>query len=246
MKKEKRGLFISVEGLNLILREEVVDMLEKEYLKDDNKTILITREPGNVETAKMISEVAEKEVSGKTKLFLKLSERREHLVKNILPSLKKFDYVVIDSYCHFTFAHDGYGEEGNIQDIYTLNSYMTENIFPDITFVLDAPCFISKKELLNEQEKVHLRLKKEYDERVREGYREMSEDSKYGHMVIIDGDLAKEKIVSDMINYIGTVELAKSLKMMARMKFNDNIDDALKNLPNGKIIDISNGLKKRD
>lgn len=236
MESNKRGLFISIEGINDDIMEKVVESLEEELKNERNKKVAVTGEPGGTDIANIVGDILRgNKLDNKTELFLFLAARRDHLQSKIIPSLLDYDYVISNRFCHSTFAYQGYGNGGNLNDIHTLNRYMSDGVLPDLTFYIDSP--VSS---LKDGKKAFSDEYYRYYDKVREGYLEMANSRDFGQIMVIDGEKSIKEMVLEIINYIGTTELA--LKMMKKsLPHGKATDDAI----SGNIIDISSILDKR-
>ena len=137
------------------------------------------------------------------------SAARADLITNKLQKLMKSNKVVIcDRYVDSTTANQGYGRQLDLNKIKLINNLATQNIMPDITFLLDFNPSIgierlgsyqmefSLNESSNQRETEGVRFETESNEflnRVRNGYLELAKNDPE-RWKIINADLTKTKI----------------------------------------------------
>ncbi len=74
-----------------------------------------------------------------TELFLYEASRAQHVKELILPSLESGKIVISDRFTLASCAYQGYGRKIPVKTVKMLNKIATENLKPDITFVLNIP-----------------------------------------------------------------------------------------------------------
>ncbi len=143
---------------------------------------ILTKEPGATYIGQKLREILlipqKEKINKNTELFLYLADRAQHVEHIIKPALKEKKIVIVDRFIDSTVAYQGYGRGFSIEFLEMLNKKVTDNIEPDITFLLDLDPEeglkrvkirnrvdkISSLEVRFEQEKI------EFHRRVREGY----------------------------------------------------------------------------
>jgi dTMP kinase len=112
-----------------------------------------------------------------TELLLYEAARAQHVEETIAPLLKKGCVVISDRFTDASIAYQGYGRKVGLKLIETLNRVSSQDIRPDVTFLLDCPSHVGLKRAL--QRNRTLRQEKEgrfelekiqFHHRVRKGY----------------------------------------------------------------------------
>jgi len=162
-------IFITIEGVEgsgkSIQAKFLVD-----WLRERGFNPLLTVEPGGTDIGEDIRELllSDSDIDGVTELFLYLADRREHIVKVILPALRKGKTVVSDRYYDSTFAYQGGGRGIDRNWIENLMNKVVRNVVPDITFLIDVSPELGlsrikgKDRIEKEEINFHKRVREEY------------------------------------------------------------------------------------
>ena len=177
--KNNKGLFIVLEGGDGTGKSTQAKLI-KEYIETEySKEVVLTREPGGVDTAEMIREIIlNQEIDAITEALLFASARREHLVKKVIPALKENKIVICDRFLYSSLAYQGYARKIGIENVYNINLYAIEDCFPDLTIMLDLNAKDGIDRILNNRTDEINRLDKEgldFHSNVREGYKIVSQ-----------------------------------------------------------------------
>lgn len=130
------GEFIVFEGLDGSGQTTQAHLLKK-YLEKTGLRVLATKEPTqNSLAGRKIKKVLEKKekISPADLQKLFIEDRREHLGREILPSLKRGEMVICDRYFFSTFAF-GVASGLDLEWLIKLNERF---LLPDLTFILKA------------------------------------------------------------------------------------------------------------
>ena len=170
-------------------------------LKDRKLPVLFLREPGGTEISEKIRTVlldnTNHKMSAITEVLLYSAARAQMVRENIIPNLeKKSSIVICDRYFDSTTAYQGFGRKIDLDFIKKLNSFATEELVPDLTFLIDLD-----PEIALQRTKTDLdRLEKEdsgFHRRVRNGYLEIAR-SNPDRFVIVDGTQSIEAIQDEI------------------------------------------------
>ena len=187
----KKGKFIVLEGPDRCGKSTQAKMLVN-YLLEQGKDVLLTREPGGTPTAERIRQIVLEpgaEVSPMTELLLYEASRAQHTEEKILPALKAGKTVLCERYTMSTCAYQGYGRGIDLKIIDTLNRIATVGLKPDITlvFLMSDKYFTERGEYLFsdrlEQEDLAFRQK------MRRGYLDMIESTPNAYLVDADKNI---------------------------------------------------------
>lgn len=172
----KKGLFITFEGIDGCGKTTQIELL-KESLEEKGYTVLLTREPGAKGLGEKLREILlnyDGEVSSNCESFLFLADRAQHIDTIIKPAIDKGVIVLCDRHTDSTVAYQGYGRQLDLEQIYQLNKIATNGIIPDITFILDIDIDTSLQRIGKGRDRME-NSGREFFERVRKGYIEISE-----------------------------------------------------------------------
>ena len=119
-KKEKNnlksGIFIVLEGGDGSGKTTQAKLIA-EYLKNNGFSVVLTREPGGVDTAEKIRTIIlNEDVDPVTEALLFASARREHLVKKVIPALNEGKIVICDRFLYSSLAYQGYARGLGIEN----------------------------------------------------------------------------------------------------------------------------------
>ncbi len=167
--------FITIEGVESSGKSIQAKLLT-DWLKENGLNPLLTIEPGGTPFGKTIRKLLLNgtNIDPITEFFLYLSDRKEHIIKVILPAMEKGKIVVSDRYYDSTFAYQGGGRGIDKKWIESLMNYVVQNVIPDITFLIDISPEISlsrikgKDRIEKEEMAFHKRVREAYLKRARE------------------------------------------------------------------------------
>lgn len=201
------SLFITLEGPEGSGKTSAINVV-KAKLEEMGYQIVMTREPGGTNISEQIRNVILDKnntmMDPKTEALLYCASRRQHLVEKIWPSLKEGKIVFCDRYLDSSLAYQGYARNLGVDEILNINSYATENTFPDLTILFDIDPEIGLERISQNKDREVNRLdveKLSFHKKVREGYLELSKrfNDRY---VVIDASKPKEEVASIVLNTI--------------------------------------------
>jgi dTMP kinase len=112
-----------------------------DFLTSRNLPAVLTREPGGTDIGQQIRKIIldpqNKTLTPCTELLLYFADRAQHVAEYIRPALAQGMIVISDRYTDATWAYQGYGRGLDRKAIKFLNSFTTDRLKPDITFLLD-------------------------------------------------------------------------------------------------------------
>ena len=132
------SFFISIEGFDGTGKSTQSKLL-KNGLDKENIDSIIVREPGSTNFSEKIRNIIKEntEIETMTELLLFQTSRSELVSKVIKPNLKKGRIVITDRYTDSSIAYQGYGGGIDIKLIENLNKISTDDLTPNLTFLLD-------------------------------------------------------------------------------------------------------------
>ena len=141
--------------------------------------------------------------------MLFLSARSQLVSEIIKPAIKSNKVILCDRYIDSTIAYQGFGREISINILKSFNSFATNNIEPDLTFILDISINTCIDRLSNTNTDRMENSGKEFLEKVRNGYKKISKiNTRYRY---IDCNLKDMERISN--------EIRKSINLFYKGEF---------------------------
>lgn len=113
--------------------------------------IYLTREPGGNKISEQIRNIILNKYNIKmdlwTETLLYIAARRQHIVENILPELKKKKIVICDRFIDSTLVYQGYVNGLEIKILNKIQSIVLDILKPDLTFFFDIEPSIAYERL---------------------------------------------------------------------------------------------------
>lgn len=144
----KRGLFISVEGIDGAGKSTHVEFM-RDYLINKGYTVILTREPGGTSLGERIRELllgCEK-MHPNTELLLYFASRQEILNQVICPNLAEGNCVIADRFIDASIAYQGGGRMLGVDKVKQVYSLLDPVLKTDATFLFDVPLELAMKRL---------------------------------------------------------------------------------------------------
>ena len=176
-----RALFIVFEGVDGSGTTTQSQLLVQ-YILGLGHPALHAREPGGTSVGERIRDLvldpAEEQMTVVTELLLYAASRSQHVHQVIRPALAKGNPVVSDRYADSSLAYQGYGRGLDLAVVRMVNELATGGCSPDMTVYLDLPteeAAMRRSRRAGASDRVE-RAGEELQERVRQGYRQISEE----------------------------------------------------------------------
>ena len=134
-------MFITLEGIEGSGKSTLLKALLK-FFEQNGKTVIVTREPGGSILGQKLRSIilnASENICSQAELFMFLADRAQHIEDVISPALARGEIVLCDRYIDSTIAYQGYGRGMDIDLLESFNNTATNNLWPQITFLLDLP-----------------------------------------------------------------------------------------------------------
>ncbi len=205
-------MFIVFEGIDGSGKTTQAELLKKS-LEKQGFSVILTKEPTKFSSvSQKIRKILNKEiiVTPKELQELFIEDRREHLEKLVIPSLKEGKIVISDRYYLSTIAY-GKPEKISITWLIEKNRDFLE---PDIIFIFDIDPEISLKRIQNTRNTSNLFEKIEKLRLVREEYKKLSKYSAklkisspkanqyFNNLIYIDEEQSIEKIHLEILSFV--------------------------------------------
>ncbi len=193
------GTFITFEGGEGSGKSLQLKLLA-EYLQNNGRDVVCTREPGGTEVGReirrLLVEGSKDKFDELTEMLLFYADRRIDLQKVILPALAENKIVLSDRFNDSTIAYQYYGS-GKFQDtkiMDTLYGLVAGTFKPNLTFLLDIDVktglerSFKKAEQMTNKELRFENAALAFHERLRNGYLELAQKEPERFIVINAAD----------------------------------------------------------
>lgn len=146
----KMAKLITFEGIDGSGKTSVIEGV-KNQLEAKNFKVLVLREPGTTTLGEHLREIIKSDMPRHqtTDLFLFMAARNDMVQQVIIPSLKIYDYILLDRYTDSTIAYQGYGLGYDVNVIRTLQRAITKSAPIDKTIYLDVDLETAKERRRN-------------------------------------------------------------------------------------------------
>ncbi|WP_194396036.1 dTMP kinase [Microbacterium atlanticum] len=134
-----RGLFVTFEGGDGVGKTTQAALLE-EWLTQQGRTVVRTREPGGTEVGVLIRDIVlhhRGEVSPRAEALLYAADRAHHIDTLVRPALARGEIVIQDRYLDSSVAYQGAGRVLGSDEVRRLSLWATQGLLPDVTVLLD-------------------------------------------------------------------------------------------------------------
>jgi dTMP kinase len=136
----KKGLFVTLEGIEGAGKSTVVDFIE-DFLTKEGHVVIKTREPGGTVIGEQIREILLKNENSTltydTELLLVFSARAQHIQEVILPALSSGKTILCDRFTDASYAYQGGGRGIDASRINLLEKWVQGDLRPNLTLLFD-------------------------------------------------------------------------------------------------------------
>ena len=196
-----RGLFITLEGGDGSGKTTQAELL-REWLAEQGRTVLRTREPGGTEVGVEVREIVlhhRGDISPRAEALLYAADRAHHIATLVRPALDRGDVVIQDRYIDSSVAYQGVGRVLDPEEVRGLSVWATEGLQPDLTVLLDLDADAARGRL-DEARTRFDRLEAEASEfhnRVREAYLALAE-AEPDRFLVVDAARPVDEIAAEI------------------------------------------------
>jgi len=195
-------MFITLEGPEGSGKSmQICDLAE--FLRQQGRQVLTTREPGGTFIGDQIREVIMRMentmMSPRAEILLFCAARAQIVEEVIRPNLEKGLVVISDRYADSTLAYQGYGHGLDLSILRQILHFATGGLVPDLTLLLDVDVEVGlKRRRIGGGEWNRLDAQQlAFHQRVRQGYLKMASEEP-DRWRIIDARRKPDQVQSDI------------------------------------------------
>jgi dTMP kinase len=198
LREPTRGLLVTFEGGEGSGKSTQIERLA-DFLRGEGHEVVKAREPGSTQVGEAVREIllqtAPEHLAAESELALFLAARAQLTVEVVRPALEAGKVVLLDRYGDSSVAYQGYGRGLDPERVAALNAFVTGNLEPDLTVLIDVPVEASMGRSKNSPPDRIERAGDGFHRRVRQGYREMALNEPE-RFVVLDGTDSIEAVQS--------------------------------------------------
>lgn len=199
-----KGFLVTFEGGEGCGKSTQIKLFIK-FLEEQKLNFILSREPGGCVLGEKIRAIllhSKEDMSALSEFFLFCANRAEHVKEVIKPALEEGKIVVIDRYYDSSLAYQGYAGNLDIKKLKDITAFATDNVVPDLTFLLDISYEEGFGRKANDENLKNLdrieQRDRAYHEKVRQGYLKLAKEEQ-NRFVVIDASKSLEEIHEEII-----------------------------------------------
>lgn len=198
------GFFISFEGIDGAGKSTQVQRLARRLAAEGFEVVTV-REPGGTPLGETLREMLRnpvREMDPRAEACLYAAARAELVVRVILPALRAGKVVLADRFTDSTLAYQGAGRGLSVALLSALNAFVTQELSPDCTVIIDLPVAVAlaRVGVSGERDRME-RLGPAFFSRVREYYLHLSRQDP-ARYVVVDGNRAPEAVEAEIFRLV--------------------------------------------
>lgn len=195
---------ITFEGVDGCGKTTQINLLS-DYLNNCNKKNVIVREPGGTSISEKIREILlddSNSINSITETLLFLSSRSQLVNEVIRKEIDNCNFILFDRFVDSTIAYQGYGRGLDIKKLQSLNDFATDNLKPDLTFILDIKLSESLRRIHSDNMDRMEKSGHSFLKRVISGYKKMALEEKVRYKLIDCNNRIQEDISQEIILHV--------------------------------------------
>lgn len=203
MANSKRGLFITVEGIEGAGKSTCLNAIGDALTEADITNPVVTREPGGTKLGEAIRSILLdaqfRGMGADSEALLMFAARAEHVACVIRPNLQAGRWVVCDRFTDASYAYQGAGRGLGEERVTALEDWCCADISPDLTLLLDVDPKVGKRRISTREAGAD-RFEEELDEffrLVRNAYLRRAEVEP-GRFSVIDANQATDDVTAQV------------------------------------------------
>ncbi|MGH8636915.1 MAG: dTMP kinase [Burkholderiales bacterium] len=165
------GRFVTLEGIDGAGKSSFIGWIERR-LRAKGVDVVVTREPGGTAVGEELRRlVLNAEIDPVSEALLVFAARKEHLVRLVVPALKRGAWVVCDRFTDATFAYQGAGRGVDTERLAMLEGWVQAGLQPDCTILFELPVAVARARSAEARAPDRFESQEQaFFERVRQGY----------------------------------------------------------------------------
>ena len=172
-----------------------------QWLQDHDHQVVTCKDPGSTELGEKLRAILlgnhDVPIHMRSEMMMFTTARTQLVQQIVKPSLEAGKCVVLDRYILSTVVYQGHAGELDPDELWTLNRIATENVLPDLTYILDLPVDVAMPRLGKALDRVESRGS-QYMQRVRDGYLKETKRRSAENVVVIDASRTPDEIQNDV------------------------------------------------
>ena len=172
----KNGFFISLEG-GEGAGKSTQNKRIVEWLQEQGKTVVETREPGGTavseEIRRVLLDTRNAGLNATAELLLMFAARSQLVEEVILPALADGKVIVCDRFADASYAYQGGGRKLGAETVALVEKIVLKDLQPDLTLLFDIPVELGMARVAGRGEADRFEVEAmDFFERVRQAYLE--------------------------------------------------------------------------
>jgi dTMP kinase len=194
-------MFVTFEGIDWSGKSTQSRLL-CDWLREQGRTVLETREPGGTPAAEAIREVVlhGPEMAPWTEAALYAAARADHVALAIRPALERGDDVVCDRYIESSVAYQGIARGLGEERVRDLSLMVTDGLLPHRTFVVLVDPAVASARAGESRDRIE-RAGDDFMQRADECYRRLVAEQPE-RFVGLDGARTPEEIAEEVREHV--------------------------------------------
>lgn len=217
-----QGLFITFENIDGSGKSTQASLLFNTLLQEGYSALYL-REPGGTKISEKIRDllldVENIDMTDRSEFLLYAASRAQLVQQKIRPALEQGKVVICDRYVDSSTAYQGIGRSLGRDIIESINSFATDDLMPDLTFIIDVglDTSLQRSQQDGQQPDRIEQEKQEFKLGVIRAYRELA--GRHPKRIrLLNGEKPKEHIQQNVWKHVAPqVELMKKKRQHERL-----------------------------
>ncbi len=133
-------MLIAFEGIDGSGKTTQAELLSKRLSENGLRNVIL-REPGGTRLGEGVRDLllhrTDLRINPAAEFLLFSASRAQLIREKVVPLLEQDTLVILDRYYYSSIAYQGFGREIPIEDIETVSRFATQNLAPDIVFLVN-------------------------------------------------------------------------------------------------------------
>ncbi len=194
-------MFVTFEGVDWSGKSTQAGLLA-EWLREQGRAVLATREPGGTPIAEAVRDVVlhGHDMTPWAEAALYAAARADHVEHAIRPALERGEDVICDRYIDSSVAYQGVARALGEDEVLQLNLTVTRGLLPDRTFLVLLDADEAQRRGAGQPDRIE-REGASFMRRVDEAYRALAARH-HDRIVAVDGARPPEEIAEEVREHV--------------------------------------------